>query len=67
MFFIVIYSYVYLLVLYWFLFIVLNSCECRDDKIFCMLDILELFEWVSEFIRVLLYVEKYNFFEKEKL
>lgn len=30
-------------------------------------DILELFKWVSEFIKVLLYVEKYNFFEKEKL
>lgn len=52
------------------LFYVLYSCWrwlCRDDKLFCMLDILELFKWVSEFIRVLLYVEKYNFFEKEKL
>lgn len=32
-----------------------------------MLEIIELFKWVSEFIRVLLYVEKYNFFGKEKL
>lgn len=60
------YSHAHLLVSYWFSFNALNSCECRDDKIFCMLDILELFERASEFIRVSSYVEKYNSFEKEK-